>query len=167
MLQMRLISRPTLLATAVALVSVQSRRAATEEGNNNNSEPRLLIVMLDVADMPGDDANGPKMAQAIASNLRATGFELIEPGEGANVDVIPQFEKWRKTGAEWIVNGRISSSPDRRLSVKFRLWNVHQGQHIMAEQYFQKSENWYKLPPVITDAIIQRAAAADRGGRMP
>jgi hypothetical protein len=57
-----------------------------------------------------DGASWSTMAQAIASDLRASGrFALIQsnlPTEG-RADALPHFDRWRGTDAKWLVIGRV------------------------------------------------------------
>jgi hypothetical protein len=100
-----------------------------------------------------------QVADDVASDLVASGrFALIETDlsrEITNVDVAPEFWKWRSTGAEWLIVGRVTK-PDDRLNVSFWLWDVASGQQVLGLYYRIDQEHLRLIPHLIAPAMIQQ-----------
>jgi Tol biopolymer transport system component len=103
-------------------------------------------------------ASWQQIADDIASDLVASGrFTLIETDlsrQTASVDVPPDFSKWRSTGAEWLIVGRVTR-PDDLLVVSFMLWDVANGQQMLNLYYRIDQEHLRLVPHLIAPAMIQ------------
>ena len=168
---MSLMSRVKPIARHISLVMLISfitcarlQHASAESGVNDNRQ-RFSIAVPDFSDSStSDGASWSTMAQAIASDLRATGrFALVEsnlpiesnvPAEG-RADALLHFDRWRGTDAKWLVVGRVKKR-DNRLLVEFRLWNVVNGKQVLGQQYVVGSEDMPRVPHVIAEQIFKQ-----------
>jgi TolB protein len=143
----------------------QLQNASAENAVIDDNRQGFSIAVPDFPDSSTfDGASWSTMAQAIASELRASGrFALIEsslpgesnvPGEG-RADPLPHFDRWRGTDAKWLVIGRVKKQ-DQRLLVRFQLWNVVKGEQVLGQQYVAQSEDMQRVPHVIADEIFKQ-----------
>jgi TolB protein len=143
----------------------QLQHASAANAAIDGSRQGLSIAVPDFLDgSTSEGASWSAMAQAIASDLRASGrFALIEsalpvesnvPGEG-RADPLPHFDRWRATDAKWLVMGRVRKQ-DHRLLVRFQLWNVVEGKQVLGQQYVAQSEDLPRVPHVIAEEIFKR-----------
>jgi Tol biopolymer transport system component len=141
------------------------QHASAETGVVNDNRQRFSIAAPDFSDSStSDGASWSTMAEAIASDLRASGrFALIEsnlpiesnvPTEGG-VDALPHFDRWRGTDAKWLVIGHLQKQ-DQRLMARFQLWNVVNGQQVLRQQYVVGSDNMQRVPHVIAAEIFKK-----------
>ena len=112
MSRMKPIARHILLMMIIGLATyARLQHASAQSGVINDDRQRFSIAVPDFSDSSASDgASWSTMAQAIASDLRASGrFTLIEsnmPTEG-RADAFPHFDRWRGTDAKWLVIGRV------------------------------------------------------------
>ena len=163
---MKPIARHISLVMIIGLVTyAQLQRASAENGVIDDNRQGFSIAVPDFLDsLTSDGASWSAMAQAIASDLRASGrFALIEstlpvesnvPGEG-RADPLPNFDRWRATDAKWLVMGRVKKQ-DHRLLVRFQLWNVVKGEQVLGQQYLAESEDMQRVPHVIAEEIFKQ-----------
>lgn len=163
---MKPIARHISLVTIIGLVTyAELRHASAENAAINDNRQGLSIAVPGFPDSSAFD--GPSwstMAQAIASDLRASGrFALIEsnlpvesnvPDEG-RADPLPHFDRWRGTDAKWLVMGHVKKQ-DHRLLVRFQLWNVVKGEQVLGQQYVAGSEDVQRVPHVIAEEISKQ-----------
>ena len=83
--------------------------------------------------------------------------DLSHPNElNPNPYAPPPLEKWRSTAAEWLITGRASQQPDRRLKVEFRVWNVTTAQQSLGQVYIASPEQWQSIAHISAQQILQR-----------
>jgi TolB protein len=164
--RMKPIARHILLVMIIGLVTyARLQHASAETGVVNDNRQRFSIAVPDFSDSStSDGASWSTMAQAIASDLRASGrFALIEsnlpiesnvPTEG-RADALPHFDRWRETDAKWLVIGRLKQQ-DHSLLVRFQLWNVVKGQQLLGQQYVVGSDDMQGVPHVIAGEIFKQ-----------
>ena len=70
-----------------------------------------------------------------------------------NVEVAPDFRRWRSTEAEWLALGRVTKAGDRLL-VSFTLWDVASGEHMLGVNYRIDREHLRLIPHLISRAVI-------------
>jgi TolB protein len=143
----------------------QLRHASAETAAIGDNRQGFSIAVPDFQDgSTSDGASWSAMAQAIASDLRASGrFALIEsalpvesnvPDEG-RADPLPHFDSWRATDAKWLVMGRVNKQ-DQRLLVRFQLWNVVEGKQVLGQQYVAQPDDLPRVPHVIAEEIFKQ-----------
>jgi TolB protein len=166
MSRLKPIARHISLVMIIGLVTyAQLQRASARSDVINDNRQSFSIAVPDFPDSStSDGASWSTMAQAIASDLRASGrFALIEsnlpgesnvPGEGRS-DALPHFDRWRGTDAKWLVIGRVKKQ-DQRLLVRFQLWNVVEGKQVLGQQYVAESEDMQRVPHLIAEEIFKQ-----------
>jgi Tol biopolymer transport system component len=133
----------------------------------NDNRQRFSIAVPDFSDSStSDGANGRDIAQGIVSELKAAGrFVLVDSNITIEANaVVPQFDKWRSTNAEWLVAGRVKESAPRLMEktdhrlllVEFRLWNVVKGKPDLGQQYVVGSEGLQRVPHLIAEEILKQ-----------
>ena len=146
-----------LLAGAAALAPAPAR-AQTEVNVNQGAVKPLPIAI------PGFTSAGrvgADISKVISDNLERSGlFQPIDaavfPEKAIDVNVLPRFEAWKTTGASALVNGKASQTPDGRLTVDFRLWDVGQGVQLVGMQFTATPDNWRRVAHKISDAIYEK-----------
>ena len=94
----------------------------------------------------------------IAAELKASGgFLRIDPGTpiAEHIDAVPQFDKWRSIATDVLVTGGVMPAPNRRLKVRFGLWDLASGQLLLAQQYMLDSEEPRQVSHLIAAAIVK------------
>jgi TolB protein len=144
------------------------QHASAETGVVGDNRQRFSIAVPDFSDgSTSDGTSWSTIAQAIASDIEASGrFALIEsnlpvesnvPIEG-RLDPVPHFDRWRGTDAKWLVIGRVTRQ-DRRLLVRFQLWNVANGRQFLGQQYVLGPEETQRVPHVIAEQIFKKLSS--------
>lgn len=131
---------------------------------NGTSDPmRFAIVGPASDDATSEGGSWREIAKGIAADLIASGrFVQIESDlsrESANIDVVPDFNKWRSTQAEWLIVGRATKR-DQRLKVTFRLWYVANGQQALGQQYVISQDDLQRIPHIMAQAISEQLTGA-------
>ena len=154
-----------MLGAGGALAALSPRRAPAVlrlDVTQGNIQPIPIAIPDFVAASMPDPAAGRNVSQIIASNLQRSGlFAPIDPAafiqKIVNVDERPRFADWRTINAQALVTGRISTQPDGRLKVEFRLWDVFAGgDPLHGQQYTTAPDNWRRIAHIISDAIYER-----------
>jgi len=164
---MKPIARHIFLVIIIGLVTcARLQHASAETGVVDDNRQRFSIAVPDFSDSSTPDgANGRDIAQGIVSDLKAAGrFVLVDSNITLEANaVVPQFDKWRSTNAEWLVTGRVKESASRlmektnhRLLVEFRLWNVVKGKQDLGQQYVVASEDLQRVPHLIAEEILKQ-----------
>jgi TolB protein len=172
MSRMKPIARHVLLAIIIGLVTyARLQHASAESGVINDNRQRFSIAAPDFPDSStSDGATGRDIAQGIVSDLKAVGrFVLVDSNITPEANgVVPQFDKWRSTNAEWLVTGSVKESaprlmekPSHRLLVEFRLWNVVKGENVLGQMYVVGSEDLQRVPHLIAEEIFKRLTGED------
>jgi len=154
-----------MLGAGGALAALSPRRAPAVlrlDVTQGNIQPIPIAIPDFVTVSMPDGAAGRNVSQIIASNLQRSGlFAPIDPAafiqKIVNVDERPRFADWRTINAQALVTGRISTQPDGRLKVEFRLWDVFAGgDPLHGQQYTTAPDNWRRIAHIISDAIYER-----------
>ncbi|GJD92242.1 MULTISPECIES: Tol-Pal system beta propeller repeat protein TolB [Methylobacterium] len=113
-----------------------------------------------IADFAGDPSLGGLVSGVVANNLRRSGyFTPLDKGrfpENPAFDAAPAFDKWRATGVQGLVTGRVSRDGGGRLKVEFRLWDVTSGQQMTGQQYATDPANARRTGHLISDAVYTK-----------
>lgn len=113
-----------------------------------------------IADFAGDPSLGGLVSGVVTNNLRRSGyFTPLDKGrfpENPAFDAAPSFDKWRATGVQGLVTGRVSRDGGGRLKVEFRLWDVTSGQQMTGQQYATDPANARRTGHLISDAVYTK-----------
>jgi TolB protein len=104
---------------------------------------------------------GRGVAGVISGDLVSSGlFRSIDPRafiqSARSLEVRPKFGDWRAINAQALVHGNVTSQPDGRIRIEFRLWDVFAEQQMTGLAYFTQPENWRRVAHIIADAIYMR-----------
>jgi TolB amino-terminal domain len=160
-LQMAPIVRRNFLAIVGGFIAfARSQPAGAESGTGRSDQKRFSIaVPISRYISASDGTSWRNIAQGIASELVASDrFAPIESNlshsEGTDPDTLPQFDKWRSTGAELLIIGRVTSW-NRLLKVECRVWSVANGTQVFGQQYFTNPEDWRHVAHLIAEGILK------------
>jgi TolB protein len=125
--------------------------------NQGNIQPLPIAI----PDFAGQAGPGQNIASVIRADLDRSGlFRPLDKesflDQIRDFDAAPNFANWRTIGAQALVSGQVTTQPDGRLRVDFRLWDVFGGTQMVGEEYFTAPENWRRIAHIISDAIYQR-----------
>lgn len=167
---MKPIARQIFSMIIVGLVaSVRFQNVAVGAETATDHQQRFAIAVPDFPDsFTSDGTSGRDVARAIISDLQADGrFTLVHSSIALEAKaVLPQFDRWRSTNAEWLVAGSIRQSPPitengkSRAFVQIRLWNVVKGTHVLGEQYFAQSTDLQRVSHCVAAHIIKQLTSA-------
>lgn len=152
------------------VASVRFQNVAVGAEVANDQQQHFSIAVPDFPDSyTSDGTSGRDVAQTIIADLQADGrFALVNSSitpEGNAV--LPQFDRWRSTGAEWLVAGSIRQSGSellengkRRPLVEVRLWNVVKRTHVLGEHYHAQSADLQRVAHCVAAHIIKQLTSA-------
>lgn len=130
------------------------------------SEPMPIAVSSFFAQ--GGDANLTRqMPGVIAANLERSGlFDPVNPDSfvqspaSVHADGV-RFAEWRATGAQALVTGSVSRTPDGQQRVEFRLWDVFSQKQLIGTAFTTTPDNWRRVAHIISDEIYKRLTGED------
>ncbi len=151
----------TVLALAVFAVGAPASAQLKVDITRGQVEPLPIAI----PDFQGADSRsagyGRQVTEVIAADLARSGlFRPIDKKafiqSPADIGIQPRFGDWRLINAQALVNGRAVVSPDGRLTVEFRLWDVFAQQQMIGTRYRTAPDNWRVVAHRIADKIYQR-----------
>jgi TolB protein len=154
----RFLTAICLALTTIGLVGLAPASAQTEvDINQGNVQP----VPIAIPDFSGSGQVGADIVKVISANLERSGlFRPLDPvtfpEKNLDVNVQPNFNGWKSTGAQALATGQATVAPDGRLRVDFRLWDVGQGKQLIGEQFTATPDNWRRVAHKISDAIYEQ-----------
>ncbi len=143
------------LAALLALVSPAFAQLHVDVTQGN-----IQPLPIAIPDFIGDHS-GVEIAGVVRADLERSG--LFKPLDAksfvdhvTDINVAPNFANWRVINAQALVTGQVTTQPDGRLRVDFRLWDVAGGSQMLGLQYFTTPENWRRVAHLVSDAIYKR-----------
>lgn len=113
-----------------------------------------------IVDFAGDPSLGTLMSSVVTNNLRRSGYftplDKARFPESPSFDAAPNFEKWRGTGIQALVTGRVGRDAGGKLKVEFRLWDVTSGQQVTGQQYGTDPGNARRAGHLISDVVYTK-----------
>ncbi|MBV9250119.1 MAG: Tol-Pal system protein TolB [Acetobacteraceae bacterium] len=154
-------ARVPVLAQPAAPAPAGNAQSAVIDVNRARAEP----IPIAVPELGGNDGNstqfGHDIAQVITNDLVRCG--LFRPLPSASlvqasgpVSEVPDFQKWRATGAQALVTGRAEVQAGGNIRVEFRLWDVLPQAQIQGTAYTTTQANWRRIAHMIADVIYER-----------
>ena len=145
-------------ALGLAVAIVPAARAQTEVDVSQGAIQPLPIALPGFAGAGRPAGDIPKV---VAADLGRSGlFAPLDPSafpqNNLDVNVQPQFAGWKAGGAQFLVNGHVTSDADGRLRVDFRLWDVGGEQQILGLQFTSSPDSWRRVAHKIADAVYER-----------
>ncbi len=154
----------TLLA-ATAFLAASFAFPARAELNVDITRGKVEPLAIAITDFLGSSRAertfGRDVAAVIQADLERSGlFRTVDRrafiGVETSLDTVPRFGNWRLINALALSQGRIRITPDNRLRVEFRLWDVVAEQQMLGKIYSTVKPNWRRIAHIIADAIYQR-----------
>ncbi|MGZ9097879.1 MAG: Tol-Pal system beta propeller repeat protein TolB [Micavibrio sp.] len=154
-----------ILVLALALIVLPLGAARAELNVNVTSgiqEPMPVAITNFHATLPNQQEMATEMPKIITANLERTG--LFKPLNPASFIQTPQsvftdgvrFAEWRAMNAQALVTGTVTTSPDGRTRVEFRLWDVYGQAQLSGMAYTTTPQNWRRIAHIISDEIYKR-----------
>ena len=110
---------------------------------------------------------GNDIARVISADLERSGlFKPVSPAAFLQTPQQlqtgePRYADWRAIGAQALVAGGVQSTPDGRMRVDFRLWDVTASQYMAGLSYTATNDSWRRIAHIIADAIYKRLTGED------
>ncbi|MBI1243395.1 MAG: Tol-Pal system protein TolB [Alphaproteobacteria bacterium] len=160
------LSRRALFAGGLALASVPAAAQVRIDITRGRVDPVPTAVSNFYGEGP-EEATGAQMAKVIASNLERSGlFRPIDqkafiqsPAQMRNAP--PRFPDWRSLNAALLVQGSVERTPDGRLKVEFRLWDVYGESQMEGRVYTTIAANWRRIAHIVSDAVYKRVTGEE------
>ncbi|MCE4224246.1 Tol-Pal system protein TolB [Methylobacterium sp. C25] len=144
-------------ALALTLAAAAPAQAQLQLRIGGGAFQPLPIAIVDFA---GDPSLGSLMSSVVTNNLRRSGYftplEKSRFPENPSFDAAPNFDKWRGTGVQALVTGRVGRAGDGKLKVEFRLWDVTSGQQVTGQQYGTDPGNARRAGHLISDQVYTK-----------
>jgi TolB protein len=148
-----------MLVSPRAFAQQGARRSGPTEVtvDEGNLRPRPIAI----PEFFGDDPKfGADIANIVAADLERSGlFRPLDRGafieRVGDLNQTPRFNDWKAIGAEALVVGRTSRSPDGRLTADFRLWDTILGRAIDGKSVAIPAQNWRRLGHIIADRVYE------------
>ncbi len=150
---------------ALALAVSVAATSANAELKVDITRGQVQPMPIAIPDFQGPDdrsANyGRQVAEVVSADLQRSGlFRPIDKKafiqSPADIGIQPRFGDWRLINAQALVNGKAEISPDGRLTVEFRLWDVFAQQQMIGTRFRTAPDNWRVVAHRIADKIYQR-----------
>jgi TolB protein len=130
--------------------------------SGRQTEGQITPRPIAVPEFFGDDPKfGADVANVVAANLERSG--LFKPlDRGAFIDRIgdlnqvPRYRDWKAIGAEALVVGRTSRTPDGRLTADFRLYDTILDKAIDGKSIAAPAANWRRLGHIVADRVYEK-----------
>lgn len=154
--------RFALLAAAIVAILAQPAQAELRiDITRGNVDP----IPIAIPAFGGDDDRAAKVGADLAGVVQA---DLERSGLFRGIDsrafiqtfpsmqVQPRFPDWQAINAQALVQGRASTTPDGKVRVEFRLWDVFANQPLKASAYTTEGSNWRRIAHIIADQVYER-----------
>jgi len=103
---------------------------------------------------------GAQIAGVVTADLDRSGlFRPLDPAEfrqQPDVKLTPAFDPWKAIAAQALLVGEVSSAPDGRLNVDFRLWDVYGGEQLVGTRLTATPDSWRTIAHQIADAVYEK-----------
>lgn len=155
-----------LLAVAVIGVVAPAAAEVRIDITRGNMRPLPIAIPEFFGGDLKDQQMGRDIARVVAADLERSGlFKPIDQRAFiqtvASLQVGPRFADWKQINAEALVQGRAETTPDGRLRVEFRLWDVFTETQMTGQVYTASPAGWRRVAHLIADAIYKRITGED------
>ena len=162
--QAKLLRAISALVVITGMVFAAAGDAAAElkiDITRGNIQPIPIAVTNFIGVNTEEVQLGRKIAEVINADLARSGlFAPIDQKAFVDVerslDIVPLFQNWRILKAQALTQGRVTMDANKRMKVKFRLWDVFAGKHMVGQVYTTVSSNWRRIAHIVADAIYKR-----------
>jgi TolB protein len=159
---------PAALAALLALILAAgaARADLRIDITQGTVQPMPIAVVDFYGQQPSDATAGSNIVNVVAADLERSGLfkpvdkkAFIQTPE--SLQTLPRFGDWRVINAQALVSGSVTTQPDGRLRVEFRLWDVFAEQQMVGEAVTSTPENWRAIAHKVADEIYKRLTGED------
>ncbi|HTO39636.1 MAG TPA: Tol-Pal system beta propeller repeat protein TolB [Rhizomicrobium sp.] len=148
-------------ALVLSLAAWPALAALQVDVTSGNVQPLPIAIPNFIAQQQADAQVGANIAGVIRADLDRSGlFKPLDPRSFIDtikdINTTPNFANWRVINAQGLVTGQVTTQPDGRLRVDFRLWDVAGQTALLGQQFFTTPENWRRIAHMISDQIYER-----------
>lgn len=102
-----------------------------------------------------------KIREVVLADLDRSGlFRLVDENSYIedldSINQKPNFVDWQAIKADALVQSAVEETPDKKIKVEFRLWDVMSGEQLLGKSYTTGKENWRRISHIIADAVYER-----------
>ena len=156
-------TRHFLVAVLITIGLAAAAPSARADISINVDQANIQPLQIAIPAFSGD--RGPQITQVVTANLQRSGlFNPLNPAtfteRSLDVNVQPGFDSWKAISAQALLTGRVSTDPDGRLRVDFRLWDVFAGEQLLGLQFTSTPDNWRRVAHKISDAVYTKLTGA-------
>jgi len=153
-------------ACVVALFAATGATAQTKplriEVTQGIIEPMPFAAPMFVAENQAAREFAAKLTQVVIADLTGSGLFREIPSAAhiskiSNFDAPVQFSDWKAINAQALITGAVSVTPDNRMVVKFRLFDVFaQAPLGNGLQFVASAASWRRMSHKVADAVYTR-----------
>jgi len=146
---------------AFVLIAAPARAQLTIDINQGNLDP-LPIAVHDLTPANAEAAQiGRDIAAVIRADLERSGlFRSISPNAFieriSDIYIPPRFADWRVLDAKALAVGEVTITPDNRVRVIYRLWDVLGQEQVADGTLAVAADSWRRIAHRIADQIYER-----------
>lgn len=118
----------------------------------------LTQMPIAIAPFRGEEGAPQKLAAIIQADLERSGqFKAVDAtGESLDETSRPDAAAWRQKGADSLATGSVSRQADGRYDVRFRLWNVVNGQDLGGQSFVVPTADLRLAAHRVSDFIYEK-----------
>ena len=153
------------MVLAAVLVLAVAVRPAFAELKVDILNPEGEPVPIAITNFFGETGKSKRMAldisRVLTADLDRSGlFKPIDRKafiqNTATMQLQPNFDDWKRIGAQALVHGSVTLKANGRLRTEFRLWDVAAERQMIGKAYETPPQNWRRVAHIIADAIYKR-----------
>ena len=104
---------------------------------------------------------GRDIARVVSADLERSGlFAPIDPRAFIqtpdSLQTSVRFPDWQQINAEALVPGKVEITPDGRLRVEYRLWDIFSEAQLTGQAFTATPQGWRRVAHLIADSIYKR-----------
>ncbi len=150
----------TLLTLPAVLLGI-SESASAADTIVNVDQGNLEPLPIAIADFTGAAPYKSDIAKVVTADLERSGlFKPIDPAvfpeRDIDINLDPNFQIWKPSGAQALVNGQVSVDPDGRLRVEFRVWDFSSNKQLLGLQFTASPDSWRRVAHKISDQVYEK-----------
>lgn len=102
-----------------------------------------------------------RIRDVVMADLDRSGlFRIIDDNsyieDLTSINQKPNFVDWQAIKAQALVQSAVQETPDGKLKVELRLWDVMSGEQLQGQSYSTGKDNWRRIAHIIADSIYER-----------
>ena len=153
-------------AGAASLMARPGRASAQLSGEQREGQIRPIPIAIPEF-LSGDPKLGADLANVLAADLGNSG--LFAPVDRAaflervqNINVAPNFASWRSIGAEALIVGQVGQTPDGRVQLEMRVWDVVLGKPLVGNRFAAGAQAWRRIAHQAADVAYEKLTGGAR-----